>query len=962
MKKVKTLLVSAIAALSLSACTLQDIVDWGKNAGGQVGQFFDNVLAKLGLKEKSDDKKGEKEEPACNHEDKNHDGTCDLCGETGLTVIHSDENHDHFCDGCGAELSKHVDENNDFVCDYCGAELRVTEVRLDTSDAQLFFALGEEFSAEGVKVIATSELGNEKELEFQVSEPDMSTVGDKEVVVIFGEGNEDNLSYTVNVSYWSEEDLAVLNYATILGYYGKIALPYLAGFNMRVEAEYDAEDELESFKVVADDITAAGYLDLYNAMLDLEAEVTIGKYKVTFELSEVAGNFEGFHDLTDVSVLRLVPYFVDSDGYNERYFVQDEYYILGINADGQLIIETRNVNAMLDGMFFGDDFADGTYYFPAQYNAYLNYLPAILGYYYSELSEEAFIVPQIGSSVTVMPMSYASLYPLEESLDVYDLAWVVELDYASQAEAEQYVEDLLDAGYTEYIDQLSGEKSYYIDDELYGYIEIAPTFYPEDGQYPSALVFTFFYIAPDSYTNHLTLGAVALEEMLGVELDIDNDWYEDYGVVIAEGGYPAEGLADGEEAVEAIARKLRESGLEVYEEIDYDSSYEQFTVSMASDEVEFYFYVDEEATGDEFGIEVYISDLTAPFELTNAEVAAQDAFEKYADKVALKGVDYEENVDGSFSFEIFLGSGATADDLQGAAEFMALLLGDSFVLADSAADEGGETWTATFNNYEDNVQVKATASLEGEGDVYVTLTFANVKFVTPETTMVNFLTALNGSAPTENDYLVDQEGACLAEFELDGTHEASELQELAEGLIAKFGEGFEKASSEAGQQEGTWVVLLENEDTGVQAEIEASIDADGKVTVNVLTDWIPEPQQMRADEVAMVSLLTTMWGEAPEFGTDYKYNEANDMYTCGLFIFNSNYGDASYNQGIANAIASCAPDSFSVYQEGETTYSGIDAYQIILVDFSTMVIIQITVFVHPSAGVNVFQILTYIAG
>ena len=66
--------------------------------------------------------------------------------------------------------------------------------------------------------------------------------------------------------------------------------------------------------------------------------------------------------------------------------------------------------------------------------------------------------------------------------------------------------------------------------------------------------------------------------------------------------------------------------------------------------------------------------------------------------------------------------------------------------------------------------------------------------------------------------------------------------------------------------------------------------------------------------------------------------------------------------GIANAIASCAPDSFSVYQEGETTYSGIDAYQIILVDFSTMVIIQITVFVHPSAGVNVFQILTYIAG
>ena len=61
--------------------------------------------------------------PACEHEDKRHDGECDFCGEA-VAVVHEDADHDGKCDVCKAKGLKtpHVDKNKDYICDVeaCG--------------------------------------------------------------------------------------------------------------------------------------------------------------------------------------------------------------------------------------------------------------------------------------------------------------------------------------------------------------------------------------------------------------------------------------------------------------------------------------------------------------------------------------------------------------------------------------------------------------------------------------------------------------------------------------------------------------------------------------------------------------------------------------------------------------------------------------------------------------------------
>ena len=56
------------------------------------------------------------------HEDKRHDGECDICGET-VEVVHVDDDHNGRCDVCKAKGLKvtHVDKNGDYECDVCKA-------------------------------------------------------------------------------------------------------------------------------------------------------------------------------------------------------------------------------------------------------------------------------------------------------------------------------------------------------------------------------------------------------------------------------------------------------------------------------------------------------------------------------------------------------------------------------------------------------------------------------------------------------------------------------------------------------------------------------------------------------------------------------------------------------------------------------------------------------------------------
>ena len=115
MKKVKKLLVTALASLSLTACSFEDVKGYASTAGEKIVEVWNSLLEKIGIKKK---------------DEKGSDIPCE-----------------------------HKDDNNDFVCDLCGVELAIKSVVLDTKDAKLAYAVGDELDTSGVKVIATSELG-----------------------------------------------------------------------------------------------------------------------------------------------------------------------------------------------------------------------------------------------------------------------------------------------------------------------------------------------------------------------------------------------------------------------------------------------------------------------------------------------------------------------------------------------------------------------------------------------------------------------------------------------------------------------------------------------------------------------------------------------------------------------------------------------------------------------------------
>ena len=786
MKKVKKLLVTAIAALSLTACSFEDVKGYAVTAGEKVVEVWNSLLEKLGLKQKEE--KAPEEPAKCEHKD----------------------------------------ENNDFKCDLCGAELAVKSVVLDTKAAKLAFAVGDTFDASGVKVVATSEVGSKKELEFTTSEPDMSTTGTKTVTVSAKVGSETKtFEYSISVSNWSDDDLAIFNAASLTRF---APLPYFAGHNMRTEYTLDDEGYLESWMILADDIALADYLEYFNKLKGYNATVTVSGYDVEFALVEVAGEFEGFHDLSDVQVLRLTP----STVYNNRVvrmFDYDEYVILGINEDEQLQIETRLINAMLDGYFFDTDLADGYWGFPAQYNSYLEYVPDVIDYNYSNCSYEKFVLPTIDATTTVTPMNLASMYPLEESLDAYDLAWVVELDYCSETNFIAYTHALVEAGY-EY-DSESG--AYIYSSEVTGTLIFVPEYelftYDDGGtevQVP-IVTFEFYYIAPATYTHHLDGEIAKMEEIFDLELNVDYDYYHDYDFVICDCAIQESAAESGEELAISIARQLVAEGYVITEAFEYSDQYGQYTFSVSDGVAWFTFYVDEAASEGYYGIEAYVYDDDASsLELSNAELQLQDAFAEFYEFKGVKGYDYAVSDDGSFVTTLV---GTTETSVQSAAEAVLDLLSDTSVMVSSEAGEN-DAWVATFNDVENNVVVEATAYVEEE-QILVDLKFSNHRFTTPETILVDFVVAESGAEPSEGD--ITEEGGKYS-YSSSVSGEFASLEAVAAEFASYLPESFVLASSEAGEND-TWVQVYDAEELKIRATVVASGE-EGSYSVSIVTEYI----------------------------------------------------------------------------------------------------------------------------
>ena len=924
MKKVKTLLVTAVAALSMTACSLEDVKAFPGQAGAKISEVFNSLLEKVGLRKKEEKK-------ACEHQDKNHDGVCDLCGATGLEVKHADENHDHKCDECGIVLSQHADEDNDFVCDICGEALEIASVRLDDSDVQKLFSKGDEFSADGLKVIATSEVGSEKELEFTTSQPDMSTVGDKTVTVTYGEGENDKFEYTINVSYWSDADLALFDRVSFTG---DAPLPYLPGFNMRTISTEGQDGKIESWSIVADKITDEGYLDYYNLLKEYKHVIKDSDGDdITFELTEIAGSFDGYHGLVEVSLFALVPWYLNSRNEPSRVYANDEYIIVGINENDQLVVENRFLNAMLDGYFFGNEFADGTYYFPAAYQSYIKYVQDPLYYYFSEYSESKFVIPpQMNADVTVMPVSLFSLYPLDESYDVYDLAWAVELDNATAEERDAFIAALGEAGY-ETIEHPETETtyaytSYEFSNEFAGTMEYRVRFYPATSTDESALIFNFYYKAPATYTTHLTPVAKSTCQLLGdgAEITLQDSYalFSTYGCSVGLfDATPEEGETAYDIAVN-FGRTLVEAGYVLIDEVELEEDEQYgdswyFEVADKDATLDIYVTKDAKQNG-KFAVEVQVYDTRKAPSVSKVEAEMQNLNKNAYGFKGLRGVDYtiEEDDEGeiSGSAEVKFNAEETAafaGNLEGALMAVAgECLPDTYELVSESSEATQDGWTATFNDIDRGFQAVFTAEVEDEL-IVVKLEVRSVAFVTPESVMIEFLTAQTGSAPEEGAYLIDDEDkSVLAELTIEDAEASAEgLEAVATALAEKFGESFVAGTPQAGEQANTVVLDLANETSGIDAEIVVGLGESGYVAT-VYIEFHVEPQE----EPVTAASVAAAFNEAiaainPNIGLTY--NSTYELWVLNLSCGQDTDDSAQNLYSWATTFGSMLPDTMSYY-------------------------------------------------
>ena len=855
MKKVKKLLLTAVAALSLSACSFEDVKGYAVTAGEKIVEVWNNLLEKVGLKKK---------------DEKKSDTPCE-----------------------------HKDENNDFVCDLCGAELAIKSVALDTKDAKLAYAVGDELDTSGVKVIATSEVGSKKELEFTTSTPDMSTTGSKKVTVSAKAGSETKtFEYSINVSYWSDEDIEVFEAASLTGY---APLPYLPSHNMRVEYEVDEEGYLESWKIVADNITSDDYLEYYSRLMSWETVVEFSEDEVTtFELIETAVSGEGYDGLSEVAVYALIPHYYDADEeYELRSFTVDEYFVVGMNAENQLVVESVIVDACLDAFFFGTEFADGQYGWSGAYTAYISYLPNPIAINYSFLSYLLFPIPEAetGTSAYFVPVNLKSVYPLSSFLADYDVAWEIYVGGQTQEVFNDYLAALVEAGFEK---ETVGEgddayDAYCYVSEYAGYMEFDPSFDSESGQ----ITIDFFYVAPAQYTTHLTPIVAEVCELLGAgeDLEIIDDFYLDYGVNVAafsafEEGKNALGLAVD------FGRTLVNSGFVLTEDIAYteDATYgNNYSFTVANEEVEISIYVYEDLNeSGKYDVEMLTYDASGAPAVDKAEAEAQQIYYNAYGSFGLRGFDYTvgEDEEGTYVTANAVISSSDATSLEEACELVALTLPQTYSLESSEAGEG-DTFVQEYHDVERGFIVTLVSS-EAEGGYSVSIKVQAHAFITPEVVMVEFLTSHNGSAPEAGvDYTVDSEsGACVANLTLETVSASAEaLEDVATELASEFGAAFVVSSSVP--DEDAWVVTLTNETSGIDVVVTLTVASETSYAAVVNTLFTPTP--MTFAESALRSIMS-MFGLTPELGSNYyQYNSYDYFYTT-IVLSNTATGEEDLQQ------------------------------------------------------------------
>ena len=747
---------------------------------------------------------------------------------------------------------------------------------------------------------------------------------------------------------------------------GLCGLPYLPDHNMRIELS-EEDEKIVGYTITADELSADAYLRFVAALESYSYKDSAGTtYKFISSDADASGM-----GLEDTTVLRLTPT-EKYMGMDVRTFVRDEYYLLGFDSTGKFVMTSFMVNAMLDGYFLGAEvaeFGESLWGFSKNADQILPELCKIPLYYFSEYSSEKIIVPEVGSNASFYPISYLSSYPFSSWNDEWDLAFQVITENNSQEIQDSFVAALLAAGYVLQAPEKEGQTYdvYLLENAEVGKIEY--TVYPfeektSSGETVNAITFDVFYKAPEEYTSHLRDIIEDVASISGITPKAEDAYgsaYTDYGVAAYALGTAKLSSYESEdhalEIITDIAYRFLDEGdgvILVKDEIEFNEAEEEgdeeyYSVVLSSGDIEADIVVSTEA-GEDGSHEVEIDIFDDKYTLSSAEVLAGTLSKSFnsGSHFGLRGVDYVANEDGSFSISDQLAG--TAENLSDAAEAYGALF-DGFTLGSS---EGCEEvvepedvlgWEAVYDNREASLQIVVSAvPAEEAGKIDVTISVAAHRYVTPTTTIVAFLTALNGSAPSEDAYVVNPDESTSAVLAVEGTgHEASELQGIAEGFKASLPEGFVQESS-AAASESSWAVFAKNEETGIQVTLTATLGEGGAVSGSVLFEFIPAP--LSNAELAMIATLQNFEIAEPVKGTDYSQVESQDYFYSTFAVDyateETNLQDEAeyYSAAAAGATWYQLSSAASTYQVSEDV--SFDSWKVLLVtsDYSQGMIFE----------------------
>jgi hypothetical protein len=957
MKKMKKALFAVIAAFSLSACDF-DIASLPSQIADTVSGWTDSITDLIPGAKKEEEKK--EEELPCEHKDANHDGVCDLCGETGIEVKHSDENKDHKCDVCGAvvsehadsdkdhkcdlcgavlsehadndkdhkcdlcgeKLSEHADEDHDHKCDYCGAEVsqhvdedkdhfcdeckeKISEhadadkdhlcdlcgeklsdhadedgdfkcdfcgknldatFEIDLSKAVTEYGLGDKFLSNGVKVLATSETGSTMTVtDLTFSEPDMNTLGEQEVTVSFKINEvEHSVSYKINVSYWSEEDLAVLKEATIPGYYTE-EFPYVAGVGMKVAAEYEEDEEREKELVgweIHADVTSndefSHIILTYNNFVSKDIELDGGTNpetgeKVTYEVnfSFVQAEWLDEEDLLEDTGLNNAVAFMVKPSLS--LWTSAEYFVMGFDDEMNFIIkdtfapyDIECLCGMTGEIWDGED-----YYSGALYSALVEELPGYFDDEFSEVSAAKFILPEL-NAYAVSIVSSHSLYPFYEAFKDFDALWgfdVLVSDYEASV-LEAYDAALLSAGYSK--QSVTGEGGYattyyFIDNDAAGYMLFSVTdcgeVKTEIGTFEEVYV-QFRYIAPEEYTYDVDGLAAEYALVFAEEYErgyfiADTYIYYAFGIIdemfsSVSFYVDAEGYETGLDLIAAMGYYFNDLGYYSSSPLYYSEADDDYAAYYALDltdlsEFGVTLYVDEVATEEGYFVEIY----------TTWDAKYQFSFNEYVGLLlrgsmsGLNGFDFLfDPSEDSFAFiKSFKAEEEQELSLEECAKSDAQLLKAlGFEEAESSEEEG--VYTVEFKNEAQASQVLVSASFNEDGNVNCVVSVSYHRYLTPESVANKFAAAEGGEGSIK-----EEEGKYTYGNSISGEFES--IEAVANAFAEYLPAGFELVSSEAAVNDDTsWVQVYEYEEAQLKATLVAVTLGEGEYYAYVRFEFI----------------------------------------------------------------------------------------------------------------------------